>query len=680
MNNGVYGSPFPKLNPNMRYKTVFERAGFEIYTGDLPQPHPHSNNHHHHHHRHNNNDNNNGVQSPVTKPRSSSSSSAMPLSNHGDSMTSADGGISSISKMRGTRERVMSSPIKNTEYISQAHSDREQGVQRHNYPYKTSTHPTSSDSTIYLTRRTSGAQCYENGLKMGTLDSSSNDGYGDSSLPKEDRESQHQQGLSDLTRVDNNEKRQSSNSSSSSSRSSRNSEFSNNSAVHRHRFVSCNNDKSNRDDIPFSQSPSPSCSSTRSEFSYTPSQNRSSSRTSSTETSNSNNSNNNNTDNQHQKGLANVVARDLVTSHTLSLEDTQTRSSTPLSPITPTGASVEQLLAQLDKVSFSRNEKISETLQGASASASTANRSLSKEESPEDLHTISTTQPSKSSLSPPPPSSGLSSTAKKPESTATATDNGNVKEISYKKSSAYLSGFPQLPNYNDDDNDNAKNPLALQPQISEQSQLVPETPVFYSFPRETGPSLGITHDNSNGEPVKQGLKETPETTNQNTASSAPKFKYPPGEGPCRLCGKKIVGKGIFSKKQNELSGQWHRHCFKCCKCDTVFNKHIPCYILDDNPYCQQHYHETNHSICGVCKKWIEGGCLENDNGERFHIDCLKCFVCGDKIYGDYFIFNDTVPLCSKHDIEALVDSGVIGQELGGESALSKRRTKLIELA
>ena len=262
MNNGVYGSPFPKLNPNMRYKTVFERAGFEIYTGDLPQPHPHSN----HHHRHN------GAHSPVTKPRSSSSSSAMPLSNHGDSMTSADGGISSISKMRGTRERVMSSPIKNTEYISQAHSDREQGVQRHNYPYKTSTHPTSSDSTIYLTRRTSGAQCYENGLKMGTLDSGSNDGYGDSPLPKGDRESQHQQGLSDLTRVDNNEKRQSSNGSSRSNRSSRNSEFSNNSAVHRHRFVSSNNDKSNRDDIPFSQSPSPSRSSARSEFSYTPSQ------------------------------------------------------------------------------------------------------------------------------------------------------------------------------------------------------------------------------------------------------------------------------------------------------------------------------------------------------------------------------------------------------------------------
>ena len=63
---------------------------------------------------------------------------------------------------------------------------------------------------------------------------------------------------------------------------------------------------------------------------------------------------------------------------------------------------------------------------------------------------------------------------------------------------------------------------------------------------------------------------------------------------------------------------------------------------------------------------------------------MKCFVCKNKIYGDYFIFNDTVPLCSRHDIEALVESGVIGQEelggVGGESALSKRRTKLIELA
>lgn len=617
MNNGVYGSPFPKLNPNMRYKTVFERAGFEIYTGDSPQPHSHSNYHHHHHHR--------PHHIPVTKPRSSSSSSAMPLPNQGDltMLTSGDGG-----KVRGTRERVMSSPIKNTHYMSQVRSDREQERKRNNYPYKEATGyrnpPVSSDSTIYLTKRTSGGDCFG-------------------------------------------KDRQSSNRSNRSSNGSNGSEFSNNSAVHRHRF-----DGNNSDNISLSQSPSPSPSPSRStavsEFSYTPSQNQSSSRISSTEASNNNNNSKTDSISQHQKS----VSKGFVTSQSLRLEDTQARSSAPMSPITPTGASVEQLLAQLDKVSFSRNEKISETLQGASAGAGAGamNRGLSPE-SPENPQCVSTKQPSQSPISPVSPPSSLSPTSNRPNLDPVSTrkpglaakSNGN--EISYKKSSAYLSGFPQLPD--------TTSPLALQPQISEQSQLLPETPIFYNFQK-----TGTGFPGPNGEPI-----ETPKIANQDTARG-PQFKYPPGEGPCRLCGEKIVGKGIFSKKQNELSGQWHRQCFKCCKCDTVFNRHIPCYILDDNPYCQQHYHETNHSICGVCKRWIEGGCLENDNGERFHIDCLKCFVCKSEIYGDYFIFNDAVPLCSRHDIEALVESGVIGQEelggVSGESALSKRRTKLIELA
>lgn len=69
------------------------------------------------------------------------------------------------------------------------------------------------------------------------------------------------------------------------------------------------------------------------------------------------------------------------------------------------------------------------------------------------------------------------------------------------------------------------------------------------------------------------------------------FKYPPGEGPCRACGLEVTGKRMFSKKENELSGQWHRECFKCIECGIKFNKHVPCYILGDEPYCQKHYHE-----------------------------------------------------------------------------------------
>lgn len=155
-------------------------------------------------------------------------------------------------------------------------------------------------------------------------------------------------------------------------------------------------------------------------------------------------------------------------------------------------------------------------------------------------------------------------------------------------------------------------------------------------------------------------------------------KYPQGEGPCRLCGLEVTEKGIFSKKDNELSGQWHRSCFRCLKCGVKFSKQTPCYILDDKPYCQQHYHEENNSICQICNGFIEGECLENDRGERFHVNCLTCFLCKTPIASDYFIYNEELPLCGHHDMEALV--GEDSMDLGGKGNLSKRRTRLINFS
>lgn len=100
--------------------------------------------------------------------------------------------------------------------------------------------------------------------------------------------------------------------------------------------------------------------------------------------------------------------------------------------------------------------------------------------------------------------------------------------------------------------------------------------------------------------------------------------YPPGEGPCRKCHGEIRGKKVFSRDfTEELSGQWHRDCFRCIKCDLKFSKSVPCYILNDNPYCQIHYHEENKSICQICKEFIEGECLQNGKLEKFHVGCLK---------------------------------------------------------
>lgn len=155
----------------------------------------------------------------------------------------------------------------------------------------------------------------------------------------------------------------------------------------------------------------------------------------------------------------------------------------------------------------------------------------------------------------------------------------------------------------------------------------------------------------------------------------PVFKYPPGEGPCRACGLEVTSRRIYSKKANELSGQWHRPCFKCIKCELTFSKKVVCYILDDEPYCQRHFHETNNSICRICQGFIEGKCLENDRDERFHVDCLKCFRCGEFICEDYFLFNNELPLCANHDIEALKLESF--GNMGQNNTVSKRRTRII---
>ncbi|SCU83413.1 LAMI_0C03114g1_1 [Lachancea mirantina] len=181
------------------------------------------------------------------------------------------------------------------------------------------------------------------------------------------------------------------------------------------------------------------------------------------------------------------------------------------------------------------------------------------------------------------------------------------------------------------------------------------------------------------------LRDSSETTwNSQHSGPAPenptqeiKFRHKPGEGPCRTCGKEIVTKRVFSKKDGELSGQWHRECFQCTCCDLHFSKKVACYILDDMPYCQSHFHQTNNSICTVCNGFIEGECLENDRSERFHIDCLKCFKCGVFIKEDYFLLNDELPICGQHDMEQIKQDYLSSDNLGRSNTIAKRRTRLI---
>lgn len=109
----------------------------------------------------------------------------------------------------------------------------------------------------------------------------------------------------------------------------------------------------------------------------------------------------------------------------------------------------------------------------------------------------------------------------------------------------------------------------------------------------------------------------------NSAASANK-------GRCRGCDEFIVGKSV-SSADGRLTGRYHKGCFKCTTCKEPFRT-ADFYVHGNHPYCQQHYHQLNHSLCMACDSGIEGQYVEAEHGQKFHQDCFTCNVC------IYFLF------------------------------------------
>lgn len=119
------------------------------------------------------------------------------------------------------------------------------------------------------------------------------------------------------------------------------------------------------------------------------------------------------------------------------------------------------------------------------------------------------------------------------------------------------------------------------------------------------------------------------------------------KGNCKGCGEEITGKSI-SSSDGRLTGRYHRGCFVCFECSSPFQT-ADFYVLNNKPFCAQHYHERNGSLCSTCHDGIEGEYLETveRNGGRpgrcrFHIDCLQCRTCQVLLKGDYFEWNGGV--------------------------------------
>ncbi|CAP72743.1 uncharacterized protein PODANS_2_1720 [Podospora anserina S mat+] len=111
----------------------------------------------------------------------------------------------------------------------------------------------------------------------------------------------------------------------------------------------------------------------------------------------------------------------------------------------------------------------------------------------------------------------------------------------------------------------------------------------------------------------------------------------PSRGDCKACGLPIKGKSI-SSADGRLTGRYHKPCFVCSTCQEPFTS-ATFYVLNDRPYCEQHYHKLNGSLCGSCGRGIEGEYLEDETSRKHHVGCFKCGDCGMALRDGYFEVN-----------------------------------------
>jgi hypothetical protein len=91
---------------------------------------------------------------------------------------------------------------------------------------------------------------------------------------------------------------------------------------------------------------------------------------------------------------------------------------------------------------------------------------------------------------------------------------------------------------------------------------------------------------------------------------------------CRACKSRISpGQKTVSSKDGKLSGKYHKDCCRCTACFCSFAGG-EFYVHEDRPYCAQHYHEANGSLCEVCGHGVEGACVADGN-KRWHAACFE---------------------------------------------------------
>ncbi|KAF4584130.1 LIM domain-containing protein [Ophiocordyceps camponoti-floridani] len=157
-----------------------------------------------------------------------------------------------------------------------------------------------------------------------------------------------------------------------------------------------------------------------------------------------------------------------------------------------------------------------------------------------------------------------------------------------------------------------------------------------SFPHVGGDRYGSSpHRGQDG--YEYGRNRTGSVSRRAGSISRPGSRDPvslPSRGDCKACRLPIKGKSI-SSADGRLTGKYHKACFVCTTCSEPFQS-TEFYVLGDKPYCEQHYHKLNGSLCGSCGRGIEGQYVEDEARVKYHIGCFRCLDCGRSLSDGYF--------------------------------------------
>ncbi|KAI9836514.1 MAG: hypothetical protein M1838_005011 [Thelocarpon superellum] len=161
-------------------------------------------------------------------------------------------------------------------------------------------------------------------------------------------------------------------------------------------------------------------------------------------------------------------------------------------------------------------------------------------------------------------------------------------------------------------------------------------------------------------PIKPASADSVKARSQPSArrpAQAPRRRATTSKGTCKGCGEGIIGKSV-SSADGRLTGRYHKPCFVCRTCKAPFET-ATFYVIEDHPYCEQHYHQLNNSLCQACDRGIEGQYLETEQTQKYHPHCFSCQDCGGPLRDGYFEMNGRA-YCETHATRRAQQTAFLG--------------------